>query len=138
MPNVRTQGHKWERDVIDTWADKLNLVRFNRKNFSEAEIGSSRQFSRNLDSRGIDVWFRPDILSQLPFSPAIQCKKKQIRGETVSTIDVKSLSTMEANEDDIKLLFTKITRKVVKNEKTEMKVVTMTEDDFFKLLKLCL
>jgi hypothetical protein len=44
MPNVRTQGHKWERDVIDTWADKLNLVRFNRRILVKLKLGVQDNF----------------------------------------------------------------------------------------------
>jgi hypothetical protein len=121
MANPRTQGHNWEREVLDDLSTLLDLQK--RK-----EIGTSREFSRALDALGIDIWFED---SSNPIS--LQCKKTMNRAKTTKNIDVSSLDRINRG---VPVLATKVTEKVNVREKTVGKYITFDYNTGLKLLKL--
>ena len=137
MKKNRLTGHQAERDWIDILSNRFGLTRFRAKKpdgskvtESEANIGTARQFSRNLDGRGIDVWIKPGSwISNFWF----QIKKTVVRGKS-NSIDVGALFTMMPPIEGIRALVTRIKRKKAKNEVHENWVVTLLPEDFFTLM----
>lgn len=123
MSNKR-QGKQWEREGVAMLAEALGLIAFNNKNHNEAEIGTSGQFSRNLDAEGIDVWFK----GIRPIDA--QFKSLTLRKETVE-IPVAPLEDL--GEQGV--LFTKIYKKRKVKRKVVGRYVTLRPELFMKLLK---
>lgn len=55
----KSAGTKWELTIIKRIAKLFNLIPFNNKNHTEAEIGSTRVFSRIKDANKVDVYIKP-------------------------------------------------------------------------------
>lgn len=127
----KTQGSNWERRVVDLLSTVLNLEKFNNTNSMTAEIGSSRQFDRNLDAKGIDIWFK--TIRNLH----IQCKKTICNGKTVKTIDISSLDRI-MNNDGIRAVVVRTTKKPLnaKRETSTGEYAVVPMEDFLKLLTI--
>lgn len=135
----RRTGHKAELDWVEILSSRFGISAFRAKrpdgskvSESEAEVGTTRQFSRNLDGRKIDIWFKPSLwLSKFWF----QVKKTTVRGKS-NSIDVGSLFEINPPSLGIKALVTRIKRKTAKTERHESWIVSLLPDDFFKLMDL--
>lgn len=128
--NNRSIGHRTERNFISRFAERLGLVPFNNKNHSEAEIGSTRQFSQHLDALKVDVWLSPKLewLNNL----FIQIKNRQISSKTTWSIDISSIREMPKNG-----LRAVVTRLVYKPNKRQSELgwfVTMPLEDWMDLV----
>jgi len=130
MANQRRQGHSFERWTVKWFADKFNLIPATNKNFKIAEIGTSRQFSTALDALKIDIWFKPTLpvyIRQIQ----VQCKKMVSRAKSSLSINILPLTEMPPG---FNFLFTKVTKKVTRNEKPVDTYVTMTLEVFDELM----
>ena len=58
----RAAGHKWERDIVKELSKLFNLVPYDGKNVREAEIGTTRVFSKALDNDKVDIWIKDNHL----------------------------------------------------------------------------
>lgn len=119
--NQRRQGHKWERDVVK-WIKQII-------GYTDKEIGTTRQHSRALDAKKVDIW-----VDDADFPFYIQCKKTTTKAKSTRNVDVLSLEQMP--KDKMRLLFTKVCETVDKRQKTLGKYVTMELDEFRELFKL--
>lgn len=133
--NKRT-GSQAERSVVKRIAEVFELAAFDNKVVKEkdAQIGSSRQFSRNLDGRKIDVWFREDVPSFLR-NLAIQVKKKVVPKDH-APIDARVLDEVQTFGNEIPVLISHFRHHSVSGREMAGKTfVTMNIDDFLGLLK---
>jgi hypothetical protein len=137
----RRTGHNSEGDWTKKLESAFGLLRFRgihpdtgeKVKEHQAELGTARQFSRNLDGRKIDVWVTPEHwLRKFWF----QVKKTVARGVKSTSIDIQSLFEMRPPSDGFKVLVTQIKRKRGKNEMHQAWVTTLLSDDFLKLVKV--
>lgn len=128
----RRTGHKFETDLVKWYAETLNIIPFNGKNATCAQVGSTRQFSRSEDAKGIDIYFDP-LLPQHITTLKIQAKKTLCNGVKTKSIDISSLLNMAA--DGLRILHTRIKRKAGKKEMKVADVVTMDMETFQTLIK---
>lgn len=134
MKKNRIDGRKWEYKGVQLFASLFNLIPLSKKNHAEAEVATTAAMSKGMDGAGIDIWFRPTLPE---FITRIKCqfKKTLSKGKTVTTIDIQSLIDMkEQTPNDIQFLFTKVTERPKKNEKTLVEVVTMELETFNELM----
>lgn len=131
MRKNKVQGSNWERSVITLLSQFLNLLPFNNRNFVDAEIGSTRQFSRYLDAEGIDIWFKN--ITDLH----IQCKKCICNGVATKSIDISSLDRI-MNKTGIRAVLFKTTKKSkdAKKETSTGEYAVLPMEDFLKLIEL--
>ncbi len=131
MRKNKVQGSNWERRSIDLLSQVLGLIKFNNKNFNEAEIGSTRQFSRHLDAEGIDVWFKH--ITDLH----IQCKKCISNGVSTKSIDISSLDRI-LFKTGIRAVLFRTTKKPVNAKKETLtgEYAVLPMEDFLKLIKI--
>jgi len=128
--NNRAIGHRTERNFISKFAERLGLVPFNAKNHSEAEIGSTRQFSQQMDAMKIDVWFSPKLewLKNL----LIQIKNRQISSKKTWSVDISALKDMPKN--GLRAVVTRLTYKPNKRQSELGWFVTMPMEDWMDLI----
>ena len=130
MANQRRQGHSFERWTVKWFADKFNLIPATNKNFKVAEVGTSRQFSTALDALKIDIWFKPTLPVYIR-KIQVQCKKMVSKAQSSLSINILPLTQMPPG---FNFLFTKVTKKVSKNERPVDTYVTMTLEIFDELM----
>ena len=119
MTDPRRQGHNWEREVINDLRNAL----------PDADFDSSRNASRALDNRGIDVY------TSIPVS--IQCKKAIERRQSLQ-ICVDSLIRLKNQNEVLPVLLHKMTskKKGAKRETTLHKFAILLYEDYLELMKL--
>lgn len=133
----RRKGHKAEREAVQKIASSFNLLPFDNREVevNNAQVGTTRMFNPSLDARKIDIWFVNTLRFFRRF--AIQIKKHVIQTKTTNNIDVTALFEMTPlEEDDFKVLLTKLCYKPNKNEMERGWFVTMTYEDWVKLVKM--
>jgi len=137
MSNNRSKGHRTEREWIDFLSSSFSLKKFGKHNgvkvsSAEAEIGSTRHFSPDLDHRKVDVWIKPGLWLHKFF---FQVKNRVVKGKA-RTINVEPLYSMNPPEEGFKILVTAVRRKEkgMKRQVHEKWIVSMEHEDFVKLL----
>lgn len=130
--NNRSVGHRTERTFIRRFAERLGLVPFNNKNHSEAEIGSTRQFSQQLDAMKIDVWLS-DKLTWLRHL-FIQIKNRQIQSKNTWTVDVTPLRDMPKDKGKYRCVVTRLTYKPNKKQQEIGWFVSMPLEEWMDLI----
>jgi hypothetical protein len=133
----KATGSKAETTVAKTIAKAFNLKAFDGKIVKEkdAEIGTSRQFSRNMDGRKIDIWIRQDVQPAYLRNLAIQVKKKLVpKGH--GPIDTRELEEVQVLGNEVPVLVSHFKHKSpAGRELSGETYVTMKMEDFLKLLK---
>lgn len=131
--NNRSIGHRTERTFISKFADKLGLVSFNNRNHKDAQVGSTRQFSQQLDALKIDVWFSDSLkwLKKL----FIQIKNRQIQSKNTWTIDVTPLKDMPNKEGTYRFVVTRLTYKPNQKQQELGWFVSMPMEEWMELIK---
>lgn len=133
--NKRT-GSQAELNFIRMLAEAFDLKAFDNREFKQdtAQIGSSREFSRAMDARKIDVWMRsdvPEFLRKLAF----QVKKKVVRKGS-APIDARVLSQIQVLDGELPVLVSHFRHKSMGgNEMAGPWMITMNAEDFIKLLR---
>lgn len=131
--NNRSIGHRTERTFVSRFAEKFGLVSFNNKNHSAAEIGTTRQFSKQLDALKIDVWFS-DKLKWLK-NLFIQIKNRQLQSKSKWTVDVTPLRDMPNEKGKYRCVVTRLTYKPNKKQQEIGWFVSMPMEEWLELIK---
>lgn len=133
--NKRT-GSNAEKEFARMLGKALNLSVFDNKNVKEkdAQVGTSRQFSRNLDGRKIDIWFRDDVPSLIR-KLAFQIKKK-VAKKGSAPVDARVVGQIQVQQDQVPVLVSHFRHKSPAGlEMAGPWFVTMRAEDFLELLK---
>jgi hypothetical protein len=130
--NNRSVGHRTERTFIRKFAERLGLVPFNNKNHAEAEIGSTRQFSQQLDAMKIDVWLSDKLVWLRHLF--IQIKNRQIQSKNTWTIDVTPIRDMPKDKGKYRCVVTRLTYKPNKKQQEIGWFVSMPLEEWMDLV----
>lgn len=133
---ARKSGHQAELDLIKILAESFDLQAFDGRAIKEldAQIGSTRQFSKTQDNRKIDIFFSDDVDSILR-NLAIQSKKKLVK-KGLMPVDARELYKILPNKEQLPVLVNRF--KYLSEGEREMHqnwTVTMDLNDFITLLK---
>lgn len=111
----RRQGHALERVVA---TDLRNIL-------PDRTIGTTRQHSRELDAKKVDIFIEPN-----PDELYIQCKKRVMKTKT-PTIDTTVLAEMP---EGVRCLVTKITKHAGTRESSVGVYVTMPYEEWLRIM----
>lgn len=133
---ARISGHQAETDLIKLIAQHFDLKAFDGKIVKEleAQIGSTRQFSKTQDNQKIDIFFSPDV-SKILRSLAIQVKKKLVKKDLMP-VDARELYKIVPYKGQMPVLVNRF--KYLSEKEREMHqnwTVTMDLNDFLNLIK---
>lgn len=116
VKKYKRQGYNFERYIVK----KLKEI------FPNLLIGTTREYSRALDAKKIDIYVDDDN-----FPYAIQCKKHLVKTK-YAKIEVQELDSIQTNK--IKVLITRFTKRQNTNEKVIGEYVTIKLEDFIKII----
>lgn len=120
--NQRRSGHNWEREVVKDLADLFGLT--------SEEIGTTRENSRKMDARGLDIWFKDSI------GVDIQCKEKTTNSETLIPLEASYIDMMKTDNKKILAFKTYRKRRGDKRRKVTGRFAVVEWEFFLHLLSL--
>ena len=125
----KREGSKFMYEVIKKLATAFHLIPFNNRNHAEFQIATTQAVSKTDDGRGIDIYFKPELIYK---ELNIQCKSKIVKGVDSISLDVKPLFDIKAT--GLNILWVKLNSKTSRR-KAIATVCVLYEEDLIKLLK---
>lgn len=120
--NQRRSGHNWEREVVKDLSYLFG--------YTPDDIGTTRENSRKMDAKGLDIWFSD------PIGVDFQCKEKTTNSKELIPLEAKYLDEMITKNKKVLAFKTYRKKKGDKRRKVTGRFAVITWEWFLQLLYL--